>query len=275
LTQEDEQEAFPYPAGFATTLRIAFHHYRRRFSTLAALFCGVHLFLTLLPFVFFFDLPDSTQLSLFLLLQILLPVSLGSVAITVGTSIVANDIVDRDDVGPGEVWRSFGPLRREAFLSALVAAVIALLAALLLGFYGLFLLPLFYGPPLVAQALAVERVGMRASLRRARTLAAGNSLRVFVYLLNVSLGIGVVAFMVVGTLIELTRRAPEAPTALVLAVVQGIVLGVLIAYLACVQTVMYLSLRAEKEDFDDEALRRQLDVDGGASGPALGEPTPG
>ena len=274
MTEEDSEQAFPYPVGFAATLRIAFDHFRNRFSTLAALFCGVHLFLTLLPFVFFFDIPDSTQLSLFLFLQILLPVSFGSVAVAIGTAIVANDVVGRDDVGPGVVWRSFGVLRRETFMAALVAAIVALLAALLLGFYGLFLLPLFYGPPLVAQALAVERVPLRAALRKARLLAAGNMLRVFVYLLNVSLGIGVVAFMVVGTLIELTRQAPEAATSIVLAVVQGIVLGLLIAYLACVQTVMYLSLRAGKEGYDAAALEAELD-EGGANGPALGEPSPG
>ena len=274
MPPEEDQAAFPRPAGFAETLRIAFSHLTGRFATLAALFCGVHLFLTLLPFVFFFDVPDSTQLSLFLFLQILMPVSFGSVAIAVGTVIVANDMVGRDDVGPGSVWRSFGAVRRETFMAAFLAAVIALLAALLLGFYGLFLLPLFYGPPLVAQVIAVERVSLRAALGRARSLARGNSLRVFVYLLNVSLGIGVVAFMVVGTLIELTRNAPELATSLVLAVVQGIVLGILIAFLAAVQTVMYLALRAGKESYDNDALRAEL-IAKGPSGPALGEPSPG
>jgi hypothetical protein len=124
LTEEDNEQVFPYPVGFAATLRIAFDHFRNRFSTLAALFCGVHLFLTLLPFVFFFDIPDSTQLSLFLFLQILLPVSFGSVAVAIGTAIVANDIVGRDDVGPGAVWRSFGVVRRDSFMAALVAAIV-------------------------------------------------------------------------------------------------------------------------------------------------------
>lgn len=275
MNEDDEQQSFPHPAGFATILRIAFEHFRANFTTLAGLFCAVHLFLTLLPFVFFFEIPDSTQLSLFLLLQILLPVSLGSVALAAGSGFIANVIAGRDDVTPGSVWRSLGAVRRETFLAALLAAVIALLAALLLGFYGLFLLPLFYGPPLVAQAIAIERVSMRTALRRAKEVAGRTFLRVFVYLLNVSLGIGVIAFMVVGTLIELTRQAPETPTAIVLAVVQGIVLGLLIAYLACVQTVMYLSLRAEKESYDLPALQEDLARFGPPTGPALGEPSQG
>ena len=272
---EENEQTFPHPTGFAATLRIALHHFRRRFTTLALLFCTVHLFLTLLPFVFFFDIPDSTQLSVFLMLQILFPVSLGSVAVALGSGFVANDIAGREDETPGSVWRSMGIMRRETFVAALIAAVIALVAALLLGFYGLFLLPLFYGPPLVAQAIAVERVRFRVALRRARELAARSMLRVFVYLLNVSLGIGVVAFVIVGTLIELTRRAPETPTAVVLAVVQGIVLGVLIAYLACVQTVMYLSLRAEKESYELKDLQQDLARHDSPNGPALGEPSPG
>ena len=274
MPPKEREQAFPRPAGFAETLRLAFGTFSRRFTALAALFCGVHLFLTLVPFVFFFDVPDSTELSLFLFLQILLPVSFGSVAVAVGAVIVANDLAGHDEVGGGAVWRSFGVIRRETFMAAFLAAVIALLAALMLGFYGLFLLPLFYGPPLVAQVIAIERVSMRAALGRARSLARGQNLRVFVYLLNVSLGIGVVAFMVVGTLIELTRDAPALATSLVLAVVQGIVLGLLIGYLACVQTVMYLSLRAGKESYDDEALRAELTAKG-PSGPALGDPTPG
>lgn len=275
MSEDDEQQPFPHPAGFATILRIAFDHFWANFTTLAALFCAVHLFLTLIPFVFFFEIPDSTQLSLFLLLQILLPVSLGSVALAVGSGYIANDIAGRDDVTPGSVWRSLGVLRRETFMAAFLAAVIALLAALLLGFYGLFLLPLFYGPPLVAQTIAIERVSMRSALRRAKEVAARTVLRVFVYLLNVSLGIGVIAFVVVGTLIELTDQAPETATAIVLAVIQGIVLGLLIAYLACVQTVLYLSLRAEKESYDLPALQQDLAAAAPPNGPALGEPTQG
>jgi hypothetical protein len=140
-----------------------------------------------------------------------------------------------------------GPALGTALLSAAVAT-----ALLLIPFGGLLLsflfMPVVLGPPIVAQVIALEDASLRRALERTRRLLRGRSLRMTQYLLNVGVGLGIVAVVIVGGAMYAVLLSPELVRVLIGSVYQSIVLGAFVGYLSTVEYVIYTDLSATARD---------------------------
>ena len=197
------------------------------------------LVLSPLPRVLAFEVPVIARLPLGILVEIAVPCFAASIVLVAATLKLAEE-----SSGIGDRLR---PALASASLAALVSCVMALLPYL--GLLLSFLLgPLVFGPPIVAQVIAVEGLSLRDALSRTRTLLAGVGGRAFLYLLNIGVGIGILSVLMIGGAMSLVVDGPEIVRVLVNSVYQSAVLGLLVGFLATVEYVMFTQLRARAGD---------------------------
>jgi hypothetical protein len=91
-------------------------------------------------------------------------------------------------VSVGSMWRGVGPVLKEVIAANLLAVVVALTLIVLLAFFPILFLPLFFGPPLVVQTVALERRRLQQALPRVRALARGQLARTLMSLFCIALG---------------------------------------------------------------------------------------
>jgi hypothetical protein len=193
------------------------------------------LVLTPLPRVLAFEIPVLLELPLGILVEIAVPCFAASIALVAATQRLATD-------GSGFRIR-LQPTLASAGLAALVTCAVALLpyVGLLLSFL---LGPLLFGPPIVAQVIAIEELSLSEALSRTRLLLAGVGGRAFLYLLNVGVGLGILSVLLIGGAMSFTIGADTIVRVLVASLYQATVLGAIVGFLATVEYVMFLELRA-------------------------------
>lgn len=145
------------------------------------------------------------------------------------------------------------PVNKEMFAAALLAALLCMMVVIALAGIPGFVITLFFGPPLVAQAITLEGMRLQSAVPRVRELARSNWGRVFGYVFCVALGIGLLQFYLG------VATAEVRGSVLALLVVLG---GVLIqaattSFFAVVVTLLYFDLRARKENFGPDELREE------------------
>jgi hypothetical protein len=240
------------------TISLAWREFRANFRSLATLFCGLYAAACLIRLGLNFNVDLVAILAL-----IVVPSTFGAVAVLIAAPIVTDHLAGIETT-VSESIRSVAPRLKTVWgllminmaLTILVAFTLRLGAVLLVPlFYGpLFFTPLFHGPPILAQIVGVEKETLRGSLRRFRFLVAGYGLRVFFYLFVPALVVGMFLLMILISFAQAIADGPQLPALLGFVAVQGILMGLGAAFLSCMQTVSYLGLRAEKEDFDHDAL---------------------
>lgn len=219
----------------------AWRLYRERFLPVAGLFAVCFLVLTPLPRVLAFEVPVVVGVPLGALIEITVPAFGATLALVGATQVLAGDTSG---------FRSrLRPALAAGLLAALVAGVIALLP-----YYGLllsFLLGLLtFGPPIIGQAIAVEGLTLRAAIERAGDLTDGIRGRVFLYLVNVGVGLGILSLLLIGGAMSVTSETSEAVRVLMNSVYQTVVLGALCGFLAAVEYVIFTELRARPKTAD-------------------------
>jgi hypothetical protein len=123
------------------------------------------------------------------------------------------------------------------------------------------MLPPLLGPPIVIQALVVERSNFRTACARAGTLLKGNWTRVPLYLFSVALAAGLVQLTIFGVLGQGLADASWLDSVLgdsLLAAVAAIVPALVLPYVAEFQLFCYLDLRARGDGLDTEMLRGEI-----------------
>lgn len=238
---EDDGPAARY--SFTTFWRQSWTHFRSATAPLVAIFCVVHIVAAVLPYVVVFDVPDAVGYPLVFLFRVFLPVVLGSVAIAIASVLLTNRMASVAGEAPPP--RPIGAVRErwsEVLVLALIASLMGTAAVLLLGAYGFLILHLFYGPPVAAQVLILERLSYRDALQRAKLLLNGNW-RAVLYLLNAALAIGALGLLLLDLVVRLTGGGSDAVVRPVLGLAQGIVLGTLTAFMAAAQLAVFLYLR--------------------------------
>jgi hypothetical protein len=153
---------------------------------------------------------------------------------------------------------------RDILTIGLLAAVLALIFVLVLGYLGELLMPVAFGPPILAQILVVERRGLQDTRQRARDLGSREWGRVIMYLLTLGLGV-VVAILAVHIAIGEMLRALSVDAAALESVVAialsfaavHLLFALGWAFVAVAQTVIYLDLRARKDDLTPEELANE------------------
>lgn len=198
--------------------------------------------LSILPAIFLVDLGESLILPLYLIIQVVLPAFLASVAF--GIAAVIFDRSERSG-SPTERPRTQAlavvkERAKDVATTALFAGMICLALATFLGPLGLLLLGTLFGPPIVMQVICVERMTLQEGWARTREISKGHALRVMAYLLTIALGVGVFGALVVSLVSRSITASPARGIAF--ALVQIVVLSVTLPFLAAAQYACYRDL---------------------------------
>jgi hypothetical protein len=150
----------------------------------------------------------------------------------------------------GEARRRLSPHAKDVIAAALLAALIATVLVVILGPIGQLVMYAIIGPPIVVHAVTLESKPFSGAWRRARELARMEAMRIFVYVINVALGITLVVQGSLRAVAIATSDAADGLQAVVLSLLGGVLLGLTIPFLVATGVVSYLDLRARKEDLD-------------------------
>ena len=132
----------------------------------------------------------------------------------------------------------------------MLAGVLIFFMVLALQQLGLLIgLNLFLGPPLLIHAIAIEGLSFGDAWIRMKELMKGEGARIIIYLVSISLGVGLVQIVVVGSLlVGLTEIALGSPVELIVSIVVYVVVEALaLTYMACVGMAGYLELKSRQE----------------------------
>jgi hypothetical protein len=246
---EDGPRAFPAPVGFGGTMRAAGRCYRAHFTQLLLLFTLLYLTIYFLPLFFTFEISGAAELPIWMLFLVILPTFGASVASGIA-SVVIGDGIAGVQTTMGEARRKLSRHTRDLLASALLGALFATILVVILGPMGQLIMYTFIGPPIVVHVVTLESKPFSEAWRRARKLMRMEAMRIFVYLINVALGITLVVQGSLRTLAFATRDAADGLQAVALSLLGSVLLGLTIPFLVATGVVSYLDLRTRKEELD-------------------------
>jgi hypothetical protein len=223
---------------FVPLVAVAARLYAKRIRPLAVLFGLIAFVLALLAVVGLTDLGRG-QLFLVFLAQVAAPAFLGSVGMATA-SLIFRSVLAGEPLGVREALGALRPYRRNILLSSVFASMAALWSIILLGEIGFFLMPLFFGPPILIQVIALEGLPMRPARRRTSELLSKNLGRVLLYLFVLTLAV----ILIDTAVLRLTVVAADAATsgALLVSIVsmmQVVVAAFALPYLSAAVYVCY------------------------------------
>lgn len=249
-SEQDLEQPRPAPAlpAFTTVIAESWRLYTGNLRTLFGLFALIALVMTLVPTLLVFDVAEGMALPLYLLLAVVLPAVLASIGFGITAIVLWNRArtglaAEMHPVTVRAAFAGLGTARKELLACALLAGMIDLALAVFLGVLGLLVWALFFGPPILVQVVAVERLSLQEAWPRAGALLKGYTPRVFLYLLAIALGVGLLSAVTLNVLSQLTEGLPNAASYAILSAFQILAVGLTVPLLACASFVCYRSLR--------------------------------
>ena len=235
--------------------------YRSLFARLVLLFVALQVVLVAIVEVLYVVAEDrpagvGTALGLF---YVLAGVLLGSAQVAATCAVVVAHLNGESTNG---IEALVGlPSKKELLSGALFLGMIAMVMATLLGHTALSgsILWVLYGPLIVGHVIVVEGATLQGAWSRAKELWERHMVRIFLYLFCIALLI-VLAQGLLGTTLLLWLFGTNAEGVGVRAVGDGLTVvlhSLFLPYLAIMATVMYLELRARKEDLTLEGLQEE------------------
>ena len=250
----------PAPRTFGQTVSEAWGLYRNSFRGLTAFyvvaFMSLALLFTVTAVIFgavgmgTLAIQISTSLG-----NIVLGGVVGSLAAAVASAMAAGSLAQREGT-PAAAIRSLRPVRTDLLAAALASSMVTLALVFLLAGSGLLNLltfvitPLLFGPPVLAQVIAIEHRTLGAAWRRSRELLAGNAPRVLLYLVNVALGIGLLQLIFLGLSVSVASGVGGMAGTVAFFTVQSVGASLTYPFLALTCVVVYLDIRASHESFE-------------------------
>ncbi|MDQ3986258.1 MAG: hypothetical protein M3280_07135 [Actinomycetota bacterium] len=148
------------------------------------------------------------------------------------------------------------PQRNHIFAAAMLATFLTLAFALVLRPVGSLVAPYFFlGPPILIHAIALEDCSFSEAWNRTKELMRGETVRVLVYLLCISLALGLIEILTLVLIAEAIRAGTSDLAANYGLVLLKSVIGALAFGLtACVGVSTYFELRARKDENFDPTL---------------------
>jgi hypothetical protein len=245
-----EERDVARPPRFSELLSEAATFYRARFAALVPTFVVAYATIVALPLLALIDLSDAALATLAFALQILS--ALVGATLFASAAIVYSDHVGGTRSSLRAALVSVRPLAREVITAALFSAIFSMFALTLLGSLGLLLQPLFVGPPILIQVVAIEHLRLRDAWPRTRVIASGQWTRVVGMLLGIVLAIALVLIGIFGFVETGTRAASDAARLGVFVAIQGLIAGLTYPYLAAAQFVLYRDLNERAAETPSE-----------------------
>jgi hypothetical protein len=237
-----EERDVARPPRFSELLSEAAGLYWARFAALVPTFVVAYAVIVALPLLALIDLSDAALATLAFALQVMS--ALVGATLFASASIVYSDHIEGTRSSLRAALGSIRPLAREVITAALFSAIFSMFALTLLGSLGLLLQPLFVGPPILIQVVAIEHLRLREAWPRTRVIASGQWTRVVGMLLGIVIVLALVLIGVFGFVEAGTRAASDAARLGVFIAVQGLIAGLTYPYLAAAQFVLYRDLTA-------------------------------
>ena len=235
----DPEPTAPARYGFGGALADSWELFRRHLRVCLGLFVLLHVAGALLSFLVLLaasSLGDVAAIPARLLAGVVIPVIAGSFAVAALSRHVLEEIPDRT----GDVQR-VKLLRPDVIGMTLVAALAAVAAVVLLGGYGILVLPLFYGPPIAMQLTVTRDLSLAEALQTARVLLAGRW-NTILYLFAVALVLGIVSIVPVGGLVNLANGRDDLGTIAALSLGRGFLIGLFAGFLGAMQIAVFRRL---------------------------------
>ena len=194
--------------------------------------------------------------------------------LSLGTSVLAgyaSPVIAARTVGTPVSWgaarTSVRPVRSHLVAAAMIGATLSFGLAVVLAPFGVLIGPLlFLGPPILAQAIALEGSTLAEGSNRLRALLTGNTARVLIYLVCAAFIFGLVQVMV-GTLIA-AASVNLAGAAAIFAYqpLNAVVAAFTYSFMSAFTVVTYLELRSRAGDLERSDLVPAR-IDGPNDGP--------
>ncbi|CAN5731379.1 hypothetical protein BH24ACT26_BH24ACT26_19550 [soil metagenome] len=241
----------PGPLSFTEMIREAWRLYRMRPLVVIPIFAALYLCVALLAVSVAGQdrLAGSGRIVVGIAFQFGVP--LAGTILTALAVVVMHDESVGNSSSLGSAWSGLAALWKELLAAALLAAIVSLvlyvpplsIIAVYIGSSGLS--AVLFGPPLVIHAMVLERRSLAQSWVRTRALMQGNWARVLLYWLTIALTV-----TVVGGLLTVPAQSVGTTTLLL---VNGLILGVLVPYVAAFVLASYLDVRAQHDRDAGEA----------------------
>ena len=256
----EEEAGLPGPLSFSGLVASSWRTYMSLFGKLLIIGFGCFAIADLVEIAILSVTPLSREASLFGSLRFLFPLS---VYVLLGSFLVAHASVGVADATAGfevttaSMWRGVKGSLKEVVASNLLAVVVALSLVVLLAAFPFLFLPLFFGPPLIVQAVVLERMRLQEGMPRMTTLARGNWGRTILYLLSIALAARLLQGAVLDAVWAVTEPLATVARAVLFVIGRILIEAITVGYFAVVTTFLYFDLRARFEDFGPDDLRAE------------------
>lgn len=235
LAQETEHGPARY--GFGGAIADAWDLFKEHLRICLGLFAVLHVAGALLAFMLLLAASaagDFAAIPARLTAGVVIPVVAGSLAVAALSRHVLEGPLE-------EAPDRISLLRADVLGMTLVAALGAVAAVLLLGGYGILVLPFFYGPPVAMQIVVTEERSVSEGLHRARASLAGRW-HALLYLFAVALVLGIVSIVPVGGLVSLAGDRDDLGTIAALSLGRGLLIGLFAGFLGAMQIAIFRRL---------------------------------
>ena len=214
---------------------------------LILLFASIGAVIFLFPALIFFDVGDNLAISLYLLAGVVLPSTLLSLGFAVASVVLARYLRGEDHrVRPSLL--ALRARRRDLLVAGLMSGMLALALVVFFGPLGSLLIALFYGPPILVQAIALEDRPIQDAWARTRAMMQGHWARILMALLTVALGLGILATTMLGVGGELAADLGRPARVAIFIVLELVIFGFGYSFLAAANLVCYLDVNARAGD---------------------------
>jgi hypothetical protein len=198
----------------------------------------------------------STPSALLLMLGfalVVIPMVVGGIGVAASTLLLTDTIVGRS-ITPTDAFRQVRPHLGPLIAAALASTLLSLVLRQLLPPLEFFLRPMLYGPAILVQVIALEGMDLRNGLSRAGELLRKHTLRIFMFLLAVSMGASLLDILLPGFATLGLTSVNNIAYFIVASVIQVLVVVLTLPFVAATMLVAYFDLRARKEDLNLEQL---------------------
>ena len=235
----DPEPTAPARYGFGGALADSWDVFREHLRICLGLFAVLHLAGALLSFMVLLaasSLGDFAAIPARLLAGVVIPVIAGSFAV----AALSRHVLEELPEGGSGAQRA-RLLRPDVIGMSLVAALAAVAAVVLLGGYGILVLPLFYGPPMAMQLVVTRELSLAEALQTGRVSLAGRW-NTILYLFAVALVLGIVSIVPVGGLVSLADGRDDLGTIAALSLGRGLLIGLFAGFIGAMQIAIFRRL---------------------------------
>lgn len=244
---DGHQPAIPSPLNFTSLVASAARLYQRHGRRLMALFAAIGVLISLLPALFFFELPEGAVIPVYLFVQVAIP----AVMVSLGIAVSAVVMHGNEDGGSATVTGAIASVRshlRQSLAAALLAGMLSIFIAVFLGILSFILIYLFFGPPILIQVVTLEKARLQSAWPRMKALMKGHWVQVIMYLFVIGLGIALMQSLTLAVVTTAVQDVERWARTVIVNIANLAVIALAMPFLAATGYALYKDLVHRSEE---------------------------